>query len=105
METNYIIFFLRPYFNNFNKRLTKTPKLYFYDTGLVCNLLGIRLTEELSNSPFRGHIFESLVIADFSKQFYNSGSDAEFSFWRDQNAERVLNLKKASSLITEWEQQ
>lgn len=85
LEASYIIFLLRPHFNNFNKRLTKTPKLYFYDTGLACSLLGIRSTKELSASLFRGHLFESLIIADLYKQYLNAGEPAPLYFWRDQN--------------------
>lgn len=85
LQASYIIFLLKPHFNNFNKRLTKTPKLYFYDTGLACSLLGIRSTKELSLSPFRGHLFESLVIADFYKQYFNAGEQPHLYFWRDQN--------------------
>ncbi len=85
LEASYIIFLLKPHFNNFNKRLTKTPKLYFYDTGLACSLLGIRSTKELSTSPFRGHLFESLIISDLYKQYFNSGERVPLYFWRDQN--------------------
>jgi hypothetical protein len=85
LQASYIIFLLKPYFNNFNKRITKTPKLYFYDTGLVCSLLGIRSTEELYKSHFRGALFENLIIADFYKQFYNLGLEPSLYYWRDQN--------------------
>lgn len=64
LEASYIIFLLKPYFNNFNKRITKTPKLYFYDTGLTCSLLGIRSVDVLTKSHFRGALFENLIIAD-----------------------------------------
>lgn len=85
LEASYIIFLLKPHFNNFNKRLTKTPKLYFYDTGLACSLLGLKSAKVLSLSSFRGHLFECLVIADFYKQYYNMGLEAPLYFWRDQN--------------------
>jgi len=85
LETSYILFRFKPYFNNFNKRLTKTPKIYFYDTGLACYLLGIKTVKELSASPFRGHLFENFIIADFYKQYFVLGADPSLYFWRDQN--------------------
>lgn len=85
LEASYIIFLLRPHFNNFNKRITKSPKLYFFDTGLACSFLGIRSAEELALSPFRGALFECLIISDFYKQYYNQGFEAPLYYWRDQN--------------------
>lgn len=85
LEASYIIFLLRPYFKNFNKRVTKMPKLYFYDTGVACSLLEIRSAKDLALSPFRGHLFESLMIADFYKQYYNRGMRPPLYYWRDQN--------------------
>lgn len=85
LEASYIIFLLKPHFNNFNKRLVKTPKLYFYDTGLACALLGIRASKDLSLSPFRGPLFESFIIADLFKQYHNDGAEPPLYFWRDQN--------------------
>jgi uncharacterized protein len=85
LEASYIIFLLQPHFNNFNKRLTKAPKLYFYDTGLVCSLLGIESPSVLALSPFRGSLFESYIIADLYKQFYNLGRRPSLYYWRDQN--------------------
>jgi predicted AAA+ superfamily ATPase len=85
LEASYIIFRLPPFFNNYNKRLTKTPKIYFYDTGLACALLGIKNAESLSLSPWRGPLFENFIIADFYKQSYNAGNRPSIYFWRDQN--------------------
>lgn len=85
LEASYIIFLLKPHHNNYNKRIVKTPKLYFYDTGLACALLGIRSANLLNNSPFRGPLFECLMISDFYKQFYNLGLEPSLYFWRDQN--------------------
>jgi len=86
LETHYIIFLLQPYHGNFNKRVTKTPKIYFYDTGLACSLLGIKQSDELELSPFRGHLFECFIIADLYKQFFNKGTTAPLYFWRDKNS-------------------
>ncbi len=85
LEASYVVFVLQPHFNNFNKRLTKTPKLYFYDTGVACSLLGITSSKILAQSPFRGALFENLIITDFAKQFYNLGKRPPIYFWRDSN--------------------
>lgn len=85
LEASYILFLLQPYHSNFNKRTTKTPKLYFYDTGLACSLLGIKESDELSLSPFRGHLFENFIIADLFKQYFNKGTMPPLYYWRDQN--------------------
>lgn len=85
LEASYVLFLLPPYFNNFNKRLTRTAKLYFYDTGLACNLLGITSPDILAFSPFRGALFENFIISDLSKQFFNRGQRPPLYFWRDQN--------------------
>lgn len=85
LEASYIIFLLEPHFNNFNKRLTKMPKLYFYDTGLACNLLRIRSVEDLRLNQFWGNLFECCIIADLTKQYYNRGSRPPLYFWRDKN--------------------
>lgn len=85
LQASYIIFLLQPFHENFNKRVTKTPKIYFYDTGLACSLLDLKNPETVALSPFRGHLFESLIIADFYKQYYNRGTKAPLYFWRDKN--------------------
>lgn len=83
LEASYIIFLLPPHFKNFNKRLIKTPKLYFFDTGLACSLLRISSPEVLSVSPFRGPLFENFIIADLYKQYSNRGVRPPLYFWRD----------------------
>jgi len=85
LESSYIIFLLQLYHTNFNKRVIKRPKLYFYDTGIVCSLLDISSEKSLSLSPLFGSMFESLVIADFYKQFYNQALTPSLYFWRDKN--------------------
>lgn len=85
LEASYILYLLVPYHKNFTKRAIKTPKLFFYDTGLACSLLGIKTIEEISLSPWKGHLFECLIISDFYKQFYNLGSRPALYFWRDKN--------------------
>lgn len=85
LEAGYIVFTLPPYFNNFNKCLVKTPKLYFYDTGIAGNLVNINSTIALSASIFRGALFENLIISDFYKQFYNKVKKPLVYFWRGTN--------------------
>lgn len=89
LEISFVIFRLPPHFRNFNKRLVKSPKLYFYDTGLLCYLLNIRSPEMLENHPLRGHIFENAVILELMKQFYNLGQTPSFYFWRDAKGHEV----------------
>ena len=89
LEASYILFLVQPHFNNFNKRLTKSPKLYFYDTGLACWLLKIASTEQLQEHYLRGGIVESLIIADLHKTFYNYGQEPSTYFWRDSHGHEV----------------
>jgi predicted AAA+ superfamily ATPase len=85
LEASYIIFLLKPHHTNFNKRLTKSPKLFFYDTGIACSMLSIRSAQDLALSSFRGHLFENMIIADLHKQYFNLGIEPPLYFWRDQN--------------------
>ncbi len=78
-----------PYYKNFNKRLIKSPKLYFTDTGLLCYLLKIRSCDQLHKSNFKGQIFETWVISEFIKNFYNRHREPDIFFWRDSNANEV----------------
>ena len=85
LQSSYIIHLLPPFHKNFNKRVVKTPKLYFLDTGLACSLLGIREKKELINSHFRGALFENYVIMEMLKQKFNVGSAYGFYFWKENN--------------------
>lgn len=89
LEASYIIYRLSPYYSNIGKRLVKTPKLYFYDTGLASWLMGIRSEEQLAIHPLRGNLFENMVINDFYKHFYNHGERADLYFYRDQGQHEV----------------
>lgn len=100
LEAGFMIFFLRPYFKNFSKRIVKSPKLYFYDTGLACHLLGIRSPEELSRHWARGALFENLIIADLAKDFSNAGQRAPFYFWRDSKGTEIDLLIPGVSHLT-----
>ena len=97
LEESYIIFRLTPYFNNLSKRFVKTPKLYFYDTGLLCSLLGFTDAEELNLHRMKGHIFEAAVIAETVKQYFNAGRLPKLHYWRDSdNKEREIDLLEES---------
>ena len=89
LETTFICFTLSPHFKNFNKRITKSPKVYFYDTGLLCYLLRIRNTQQLKVHPLRGAIFENWVIVEYIKDFYNKGEEPPVYYWRDQHGHEV----------------
>lgn len=84
LEQSYIIFKLKPFFRNLGKRLTKAPKLYFYDTGLLCHLLRLAEIADVERSPLRGALFENLVIADAYKSFHHQGFEPWFYYYRDQ---------------------
>ncbi len=83
LEMSYIIFRLYPHHKNFNKRVVKMPKLYFYDTGLAVSLLGIERREQLVLHPFRGNLFENLIVVELLKHRFNKGKKSNLSFWRD----------------------
>ncbi|MCL2709004.1 MAG: ATP-binding protein [Defluviitaleaceae bacterium] len=73
LESSGLVYLLEPYFNNINKRMVKTPKLYFLDTGLACWLLGWNTPEQLAGGAMWGHIFESFIFAEILKSYYNDG--------------------------------
>ncbi len=91
LEQSFIIFLLKPFHNNFKKTIVKRPKLYFYDTGVVCSLLGIRSKEHLRIHPLRGAIFETMVISDFVKIQQSEPDPPKFYYWRDKTG-RELDL-------------
>ncbi len=100
LECSFIIKLLRPHYRNFNKRLIKSPKLYFTDTGLLCHLLKIRTAEGLHQSDMRGTIFETWVISEFLKNFYNRRREPDIFFWRDTNANEVdLLIDRGQELL------
>jgi len=100
LEASYIIFLLRPHFTNFNKRLVKTPKLYFFDAGLAAWLLGIRELGQLVYHAQRGALFENLVVTEFLKGRFNRGQQADLYFWRDSKGLEVdLLLDNGISLM------
>ncbi|MBV5342430.1 ATP-binding protein [bacterium] len=89
LESSYIIYLLKPYYRNYNKRLIKSPKLYFHDTGLAASLLGLTSSEQLSTHYLRGELFENLVISEYIKSQYTIGVEPSIYFWRDSNQNEV----------------
>lgn len=89
LEASYVVYRLQPYFANIGKRLTKTPKMYFYDTGLASWLMGIKSVEQLSFHPLRGALFENMVVNDFMKSALNKGERPELYFYRDARQHEV----------------
>lgn len=83
LESSYILFLLPPYFKNFSKRIIKTPKLYFYDTGLLCYLLKLNNAEQIQLSDFKGALFENMMIAEYVKRMQHCNQLNDIWFWRD----------------------
>lgn len=113
LETSYIVYQLQPYHTNFNKRITKSPKLYFYDTGLLCFLLKIKDATSIKTSPYKGGLFENFVINEYLKQNYHQNLMLDFWFWRDaigheidfiwQNSETInlVEIKASQTIMPE----
>jgi predicted AAA+ superfamily ATPase len=99
LEASYLVFLLRPHHANFNKRLVKMPKLYFYDVGLVSWLLGIRTPEQMTTHPLRGSIFETFVISELIKSCFNLGERHNLYFWRDSNGNEVDVIAEMGTVL------
>ncbi|MBU1169912.1 MAG: DUF4143 domain-containing protein [Proteobacteria bacterium] len=97
LEASFILFFLEPYQANIGKRLIKSPKLYFYDTGLAAYLLGIESNNQMERDPLRGGLFENLVIMEMVKKRLNQGLDPNLFFYRDNNTNEVDVLYQTGS--------
>jgi len=89
LEASFIVHLLQPYYNNFNKRLMKSPKLYFYDTGLICSLLNIQTPEQLSTHHLRGELFETLIVNECMKFRFNRGQPQNTYYWRDKTGHEI----------------
>lgn len=100
LSASYIIFLLPPHFVNFSKRLIKSPKLYFYDTGLLCHLQGIKENKQIEKHYLKGQIFENLVIAELFKRNYNALQTPNLYFWRDHKGQEIdCIIDKAGKLL------
>jgi uncharacterized protein len=89
LSASYIITLLQPHFEDFSRRLVKSPKLFFLDTGLMCALLGLRRATDLRVHPLRGAVFEAFVVSELVKLFLHHGERAPLYFWRDSNGREV----------------
>jgi predicted AAA+ superfamily ATPase len=94
LEASYIVHLLKPDHNNYSKRLIKTPKLYFYDTGLACSLLDIKSAEQVASHFLRGGLFENMVVNEFVKDALNNGAEPELTFWRDKTGNEIDLLRR-----------
>lgn len=83
LQASYIVHLLPPYYRNYSKRIIKSPKLYFYDTGLACFLLSIRSVKELAHHAMRGALFENFIITELLKARFNQGQRSNLFYWRD----------------------
>jgi len=114
LEGTYIAFRLQPYFKNFRKRVVKTPKLYFWDTGLAVRLLGIQSAEQLATHPLRGALFENWVVSERLKARCHLGERPNLYFWRDNaglevdlleetaGRLRATEVKSGATFTAEW---
>lgn len=89
LEASFVVFTLRPYWNNYGKRLVKSPKIYFADTGLACWLLGISNPSQVGRDPLLGGLFENLVVLEALKWRANTRSPAQFWFFRDNGTMEI----------------
>ena len=100
LEASYIIFLLKPHHRNFGKRLIKSPKLYFYDTGLAAWLLGINDAKQMSIHAMRGALFENLMISELLKGRFNKALASNLYFWRDNTGNEIdVLIEKTGTLI------
>jgi predicted AAA+ superfamily ATPase len=97
LESSFIMYRLQPHHKNFNKRVVKMPKLYFYDTGLVCALLGIQNAQQLYYHPLAGSLFENFVISELIKYRYNRAKLNNLYFWRDNIGHEIDVIVEISS--------
>lgn len=114
LEASYIVFLLPPHHRNFGKRLVKTPKLYFYDTGLAAALAGVQSPRELALGSMRGPLFETWVVSEFVKRRCHFGLAPELYYWRDSNGREVdllidrgsdqlpLEAKAGATIAPDW---
>ncbi len=96
LENSYIIFLLHPFYKNFSKRIVKTPKLYFYDTGLLAYLLRIRNRKQIIGKPIKGSLFENMMIAEYIKRMYHTDNLQDVWFWRDSAGHEVDLIVQSS---------
>lgn len=103
LEASFICYRLEPNFNNFNKRIVKSPKLYFYDTGLACSLLGLTTSEQVGTFYMRGALFENLVLNQHIKDALNLGIYPDITYWRDSQGHEIDLIETRCGLMTAYE--
>jgi uncharacterized protein len=101
LENSFVIYLLKPYHKNYNKTITKRPKIYFYDTGIVCSFLRITNTSQLESHPLKGSIFETMVVIDLVKRFFNRGMNPPLYYWRDKTGREIdLIIENSDTVIS-----
>jgi len=103
LEAAFLVFMVRPWNESFNKRLVKSPKLYWLDTSLLCRLLDIRAPEDLAFHPLRGAVFENLVAAERWKAAQHRGEDPRLGFWRDNHGIEVDMVEERNGFTSLYE--
>ncbi|MCH5236701.1 MAG: ATP-binding protein [Muribaculaceae bacterium] len=103
LEASYIIFALRPYFANISKRLSKMPKIYFYDVGLATYLLGIENSTQLVSHPLKGVLFENMAVAELMNRRLNQGKDSNLNFYRERNGKEIDILQSTPEGLKAYE--
>jgi predicted AAA+ superfamily ATPase len=99
LQSSFIVYLLQPHHQNFHKRLVKMPKLYFYDTGLACSLLGITNVDQITLHPQRGSLFENFAINELVKERFNNNEPHNLYFWRDNTGNEIdIVIDKGTSL-------
>jgi uncharacterized protein len=103
LQASFVVYLLKPFHNNYNKRLIKSPKLYFIDTGLACFLSGIENAKQLTNHSQKGHLFENLLVMEAYKKRMNDGLADNLYFWRDKTGNEVDLLAEHAAAIHAYE--
>jgi hypothetical protein len=100
LESSFIIYLLKPHFQNYNKTIVKRPKVYFYDTGLVCSFLRISTISQLDNHPLKGAIFETMVVIEMVKKYTNQGINPPLFYWRNKTGHEIDLIVDKGNLLT-----
>jgi len=103
LESSFVIYLLQPYYSNIGKRLTKSPKLYFYDSGLLCHLLKIRTVAEMLDNPMFGSIFENFTVVELYKDYINQGAAPRLYFMQDSNGNEVDIVDDTNTAVKMYE--
>jgi len=103
LEASFVIYLLPPFFNNYDKRIIKSPKLYFYDTGLACRLLEIEDESQINSFYLRGGLFENLIINEFVKHRYNQGKSMNLHFWKTKTGQEIDVLMESAGNLLPFE--